>query len=158
MTPVTMALDELNIPYRIFTHAARINSLEEAAAERGQSPDQIVRSLVFRIAQDEFVMVLMAGPGRVSWPALRKHLGQSRLTTATEEELLAATGYEHGAAAPFGLPRPMRILIDVSIQTQNEISLGSGVRDTAILMTSNDLVRALPHAEFGSFGKPIDKS
>ncbi len=99
-------------------------------------------------------MVLMAGPGRVSWPALRKHLGQSRLTTATEEELLAATGYEHGAAAPFGLPRPMRILIDESVQTQNEISLGSGVRGTAILMKASDLVRALPDAELGSFGKP----
>ena len=91
MSPVSLALDELNIPYRVFTHAACINSLEEAAAERGQSPDQIVRSLVFRIAEDDFVMVLMAGPGRVSRPALRKYLGQSRLTTATEEELLAAT-------------------------------------------------------------------
>ena len=47
----------------------------------------------------------------------------------------------------------MRILIDESVQTQNEISLGSGVRGTAILMKANDLLRALPHADLGSFGK-----
>ena len=96
-------------------------------------------------------MVLMAGPAQVSWKTLRKHFGQSRLTTATEEEVLAVTGYTRGAVAPFGLRQPVRILIDQGVMAQESISLGSGTRGTAIILTTADLRRALPDAEIGDF-------
>ena len=149
--PVAKALTALNIPHTIFTHAGPVNSLDQAASERGQQPDQIVRSLLFRLAEGDFAMVLMAGPSQVSWKVLRKHFGQSRLTTATEEEVLAVTGYVRGAVAPFGLRQPVRVLVDEGVLAQDEISLGSGVRGTAILLTTADLRRALPDAEIGNF-------
>src|SRR6188508_146007 len=101
--PVSQALNTLHIPHQVFTHPGPVNSLEQAAAERGQQPQQVVRSLLFRLGEGDFAMVLMAGPAQVSWKALRKYFGQSRLTTATEEEVLAVTGYTRGAVAPFGL-------------------------------------------------------
>ena len=64
-----------------------------------------------------------------------------------EEEVRRVTGYERGAVAPFGLPQPLRILIDPSVFTHEEISLGSGVRGTAVIMTSHDLRRALGNVE-----------
>src|SRR5919199_1777647 len=106
-TPVTRALDALRIPHRVFVHPGPVSSLEQAARERGQSPDQVIRSIVFRLAKDEYVMVLIAGERQVSWPTLRRYLGQSRLTMASEDELLAATGYPMGAVSPFGLLKPM---------------------------------------------------
>ena len=127
-SPVALALDRLQLPYRLFTHPGPIHSLAQAAHERGQQPDQVVRSIVFRVGKDDFVMVLIAGERQVAWPILRRHLGQSRLTMATEAEVKAATGYERGAVAPFGLPRPMRVLVDESVFAFDEISLGSGVR------------------------------
>jgi Cys-tRNA(Pro) deacylase len=149
--PVAQALAALHIPHTVFTHSGPVNSLEQAAAERGQQPDQVVRSLLFRLAEGDYAMVLMAGPAQVSWKALRTHFGQSRLTTATEEEVLAVTGYTRGAVAPFGLRQPVRVLIDQGVLAQDEISLGSGVRGTAILLTTADLRRALPDAEIGNF-------
>jgi Ala-tRNA(Pro) deacylase len=107
--------------------------------------------LLFRLGEGEFAMVLTAGPAQVSWKALRHHFGQSRLTTATEEEVLAVTGYTRGAVAPFGLRQPVRVLIDKGVLAQAEISLGSGVRGTAILLTTADLRRALPTAAIGDF-------
>ena len=149
--PVAQALTALNIPHTVFTHASPVNSLEQAASARGQQPDQIVRSLLFRLAEGDFAMVLMAGPAQVSWKVLRKHFGQSRLTTATEEEVLTVTGYVRGAVAPFGLRQPVRVLIDEGVLAQDEISLGSGVRGTAIILATADLRRALPDAEIGNF-------
>ncbi len=99
-------------------------------------------------------MVLVAGRGQVAWPALRAFLGQSRLTTATEEELLAVTGYERGAVAPFGLPAPMRVLLDRSVLTHEEISMGSGVRGTAVILRTADLLAALGDVAIGDFAKP----
>jgi Cys-tRNA(Pro) deacylase len=159
-TPVTRALNALNIPYRFFRHTGQVHSLEQAARERGQRPEQVVRSIVFRLAQDQFVMVLIAGPGQISWPALRSYLGQSRLTMASEEEVLAATGYPLGAVSPLGLPQPMRILVSQNVLAEEEISLGSGRRNTTVILRSADLLNALREGggfEEGSFGQETSK-
>jgi Cys-tRNA(Pro)/Cys-tRNA(Cys) deacylase len=147
LPPVARALDELHVPYRLFVHDGPVRSLEQAARERNQLPDQVIRSIVFRVGKDEFLMVLIAGDRQISWPALRRYLGQSRLTLATEEEVRSVTGYERGAVAPFGLPQSLRILVDESVFTHEEVSLGSGVRGTAVIMTSSDLRRALGEVE-----------
>ena len=152
-TPVTTALDVVGIPYQFFKHQGEVKSLEQAAEERGQEPGQIIRSIVFRLAQDEFLMVLVAGPAQISWPALRAYLGQSRLTMASEEEILAATGYPVGAVSPFGLPKPMRTLVDRSVIQEREVSIGSGVRYTTVILNGPDLVHALGEVEFGDFVK-----
>ena len=153
LPPVARALEQLNIPYRLFRHPGLVHSLEQAARERNQSPDQVVRSIVFRVAKDNYVMVLIAGDRQVSWLALRRHLGQSRLTMANEDEVLKATGYERGAVSPFGLPRPMRILVDDSVFVHAEISLGSGVRGVTIILSAVDLKCALGEVEVGQFAE-----
>jgi len=147
LPPVSRALQALGIPHRIFTHTEPVTSLEEAARQRGQRPSQVVRSILFRVGQDEFRMALVAGPAQVSWKILRRHLGQSRLTMATEEEVLSVTGYRTGTVGPFGLPRPLKVLIDPGVLDEEEISIGSGVRGTAVILKSADLQRGLPEAE-----------
>jgi Cys-tRNA(Pro) deacylase len=142
-TPVTQELNQKQIPYTLFTHTGSVRSLAQAAAERNQQPEQVVRSLLFRLAQDEFLMVLVAGPQQIDWKQLRRTLGLSRLTMAKPDELLRVTGYQIGAVAPFGLPTPVRILIDQSVLNQEEISLGSGVQGTAVLLKTADLLTAL---------------
>jgi len=140
--------------HTVFRHAAQVNSLEQAAAERSQRPGQVVRSILFRLAEDDHLMVLVAGPNQISWKALRKLVGQSRLTMASEEEVLSVTGYRIGSVSPFGLPHPLRILIDESVLKEKEISIGSGTRSVAILMKSADLRRALSEAEVVSLVEP----
>jgi len=150
-TPVTQALAVKGVPYRIFRHPGPVTSLEQAAIERGQRPEQVVRSIVFRLAQDEFVMVLVNGSSQVSWAALRRYLGKSRLTMASEAEVLAATGYALGAVAPFGLPNPMRILVDEGVLYEEEISIGSGERGVTVILRSKDFFAALDQFETGGF-------
>jgi Cys-tRNA(Pro)/Cys-tRNA(Cys) deacylase len=151
-TPATQHLDALGIPYSTFRHAGPVHSLEQAARERNQRPEQVIRSIVFRLGAGEFVMVLMAGAGQVAWRALRKYLGQSRLTMATEAELLQATGYMAGAVSPFGLPAPMRVLIDEGALANGDVSIGSGERGLTVILKTEDLRRALPEAQVGRFG------
>src|SRR5271157_6489052 len=132
--PASLALDTLGIAHTVFDHSGQVNSLEQAAQERHQRLGQVVRSILFRLSGDEYLMVLVAGPKQISWKALRKHVGQSRLTMATEEEVLSVTGYRIGTVSPFGLPQPLRILIDKSVLNEDEISIGSGMRNTGIIM------------------------
>ena len=149
--PAARALDLLGLPYRLFEHASPPDSLEEAARQRHQSPGQIVRSILFRLAEDQFVMVLMAGPGQVSWKRIRAALGVSRMSMASEAEVLAETGFVRGAVTPLGLPHPLRVLADESVFAQVEISIGSGVRGVALLLKPTVLQSALGEIEIGKF-------
>lgn len=150
-TPVTRALTAAGVAWRAFEHPGPVLSLEQAAQERGQTPDQVVRTIVFRVAQAEFMLGLVTGARQLAWPALRRYLGQSRLTLATEAEVLTATGYERGAVAPLGLPQPLRLLADERVWEPEEISIGSGRKGTTIILQSADLRRALPKVETGDF-------
>ena len=145
--PVSTALEELGMPHRVFRHENQVISFKQAASERGQRPSQVVRSILFRIAQDEFIMALVAGPDQISWKALRKHLGRSRVSMATEDEVFAVTGYRVGTVAPFGLPRQLKVLIDAGVMKEDEVSIGSGMRSTAIILKTGDLRRALKDAD-----------
>lgn len=153
-TPASLYLDSLGIPYAFFEHSGPVESLEQAAAERGQRPQQVVRSILFRRGEGQFCIVLVAGPRQVSWPALRRHLGQRRLTMAAPEEVLQVTGYKIGAVSPFGLPQPVQVLVDRSVLDEAGVSLGSGRRGLALVMQSADLLRALPGSEVGDFLPP----
>jgi Cys-tRNA(Pro)/Cys-tRNA(Cys) deacylase len=150
-TAVTRFLDERKIPYRLFHHQMPVHSLEEAAHERGQRLEQVIRSILFRLAQGEFVMVLVAGPQQISWRALRAYLIVSRLTMASEDEVFEATGYQIGAVSPFGIPNPIRILADENVFLEEEISIGSGVRGLAVIMDRAAFNEALGEFETGHF-------
>lgn len=145
--PVSIALEKLGVPHRIFRHETPVTSFEQAASERGQRASQVVRSILFRIVEDEFIMILVAGPAQISWKILRKYLGRSRISMATENEVFAVTGYRIGTVSPFGLPNQLKVLIEAGVMKEAEVSIGSGMRNTAIILKSADLRQALSDAE-----------
>jgi Cys-tRNA(Pro) deacylase len=149
-TPVTRALDAVGVAYTLHLHDHPVTSLEQAASERGLRPGQIVRSLVFRSEDGSFLIVLAPGPQQVSWPKLRRHLGVSRLTTATLEEVLRVTGYTSGAVSPLGLATPVRILADQTLSEEEIVSIGAGIRDAGVVLRTEDLLR-LVQPELGDF-------
>src|SRR5512135_441764 len=122
--PASLALEAIGIPHQVFRHTGPVDSLEQAARERGQQPEQVVRSILFRLGEDQYLMALAGGPAQISWKKLRKYVGQSRLTMASEDEVLSVTGYRIGAVSPFGLKRAVRVLVDPGILKQDEVSLG----------------------------------
>jgi Cys-tRNA(Pro)/Cys-tRNA(Cys) deacylase len=148
--PASIALEKMNIPHQVFRHEKPLLSFEQAAAERNQRPEQIVRSILFQVRPEEFVMVLVAGPEQVDWKKLRQLVGRSRIRMATEEEVLEVTGYRVGTVSPFGAKNPVRVLIDSSVLREEEVSTGSGARNMAIILKSSDLRQALETSEIVS--------
>lgn len=145
--PASVALEELGISHRIFFHEGIVTSFEQAARERGQRDSQVVRSILFQIRPAEFVMVLVAGPAQVDWRKLRQLVGRSRVRMATKDEVLEVTGYRIGTVSPFGMRNQVKVMIDASVLKEEEVSIGSGVRNTAIILKTADLRRALRDAE-----------
>jgi Cys-tRNA(Pro) deacylase len=141
--PVSQALTALGIPHEVFYHTNPVRSLEQAATERGQRPAQVVRSILFRVSEGEYLLVLVAGPQQVDWKTLRRQVGTNRLTMADKDEVLAVTGYPIGAVGPFGLAQAIPILVDETVWQEEWLSLGSGVHNVAIILKRQDLLSAL---------------
>lgn len=151
--PVSVALTAQQVPHRTFRHVGPVHSLEQAAAERGQRPEQVVRSILFRLSEGDYAIVLMAGAGQVAWKALRTHFGRSRLSMASADEVLAVTGYVIGAVSPIGLPRPLLVLVDEGVMAQEEISIGSGERGVTVILRTAELLAVLGEVVVGKWGE-----
>ncbi|AWB92926.1 aminoacyl-tRNA deacylase [Aeromicrobium chenweiae] len=134
------AVEATGIAYEVTRHGP-VASLAEAAAARGVEPREIVKTLVVRRADDDFVLVLVPGDRTFSWPKLRAVLGTSRLSMPDPAGALAATGYERGTITPFGSLTAWPVVVDASVT--GRISLGGGAPGVAITADAADVVRVL---------------
>jgi Cys-tRNA(Pro)/Cys-tRNA(Cys) deacylase len=135
------ALDASGIPYRVVRHG-RVGSLAEAAAARGIEPRALLKTLVVRRADDDFLFVLVPGDREIAWPRLRALLGVSRLSMPDAATALAVTGYERGTITPFGSSRSWPVVMDASVAGQ-EVSLGAGAHGVGIVARADDVAAAL---------------
>lgn len=117
-------------------------SLEEAAAARGIEPRDIVKTLVVRRAEEDFLFVLVPGDREISWPKLRGLLGVSRVSMPDAQAAKDATGYERGTITPFGSSRAWPVIADETV-VGRPISLGGGEHGVALNADGSDVIRAL---------------
>lgn len=147
-TPATRALAASGIAYELTEHGP-VSSLDEAAAARGVEPAQILKTLVVRRADDDFVLVLVPGDRQISWPKLRALLGVSRLSLPDKDIAREATGYERGTITPFGsLPspsgEPWPVIADALVASRpGPVSIGAGAPGLAATVEPADLVATL---------------
>lgn len=123
-------LAERDIPHRLVGYG-QVRSAEEAAKARDIDLSALVKTLVIRIEDGNYALVLIPGDRGLDYPKLRSHLGVRRLTMPDPEEAKAATGYERGTITPFGAG-DHRVLVDRRLLDHDEISLGSGAHGWAI--------------------------
>ena len=135
------ALDASGIRYRVVRHG-RVGSLAEAAAARGIEPRALLKTLVVRRSDDDFLFVLVPGDREISWPRLRALLGVSRLSMPDASTALAVTGYERGTITPFGSTRAWPVVMDASVAGQ-EISLGAGAHGVGVVAQADEVATAL---------------
>ncbi len=126
----------------VITRHGPVSSLTEAAAARGLEPRDIVKTLVVRRGDGDYLFVLVPGDRTVSWPKLRALLGVSRLSLPPADEARFATGYERGTITPFGATTAWPVILDASAAGRT-VSIGAGAHGVAATVAGDDLVRAL---------------
>ena len=109
----------------------RARSLEEAAALRGLPPSALIKTMVVRRGEDDYVFVLVPGNRVIDWPKLRSLLGERRLSMPDAAEAFAVTGYERGTITPFGSSRPWPVIAD-QLVANGTVSIGGGAPGVSI--------------------------
>ncbi|MFI2105401.1 aminoacyl-tRNA deacylase [Isoptericola sp. NPDC019693] len=136
------ALEASGIEFRIVRHGP-VRSLAEAAAARGVTPAQVVKTIVVRRGDGDFLFVLVPGDRTISWPRLRALLGVSRLSMPDKEVARDVTGYERGTITPFGSLTAWPVVADARLVDGGPVSVGGGGHGVSATVDGADLVRAL---------------
>lgn len=135
------ALAASGAAYTVVRHG-RVASLAEAARARGIPPAGVVKTIVVRRGEDDFLFVLVPGDRTISWPRLRAVLGVSRLSMPDAAVALEVTGYERGTITPFGSSRAWPVIADERVLA-GPASIGAGAHGVSATLAGADLVRVL---------------
>ncbi len=121
------------VPHRV-VRTRPAHSAEESAELQGIELGALLRTIVVRRGDDDYVFVLVPGGRRFDWPKVRALLGTRRLSLPDADEARAATGYERGTITPFGAARAWPVLAEARIAEQEARS-----RSGAGLMASTSI-------------------
>lgn len=117
-------------------------STAEAAARAVNAPrGSIVKSLVF-LADGVPILVLVAGDQRADSKRLRAALGlgKRRLRIARPFEVLEQTGFAVGGVPPVGHPKPLRTLIDRTLNRFGTVWAAAGASNALFPIRYEKLV------------------
>ncbi|RAZ88561.1 YbaK/EbsC family protein [Mesorhizobium hawassense] len=115
-----------------------------AAEAHGVTPAQIAKTICLRVG-DETMLVVTSGIARLDNRKFKDRMGgKPRMLSA--EEVLAATSHPPGGVCPFGLPAPLPIYCDLSLEPFDEVVPAAGATNAAVRITPRrmaDLVGAV---------------
>ena len=141
-TPALRAVLAAGIPHRVVE--TRPAGTPEESAELQDIPlGALIRTLVVRRGEDDYLFVLVPGGRRFEWPKLRAQLGVKRMTMPDADEARTVTGYERGAITPFGSSHAWPVLVDAAALEATTVAIGGGARGVNLHLSPHDLVRHL---------------
>jgi prolyl-tRNA editing enzyme YbaK/EbsC (Cys-tRNA(Pro) deacylase) len=122
------------------------HSSAEAAATIGCDVAQIAKSMLFRTADGQPVLVVASGANRVDERKVAALLGQ-KIKRAEAAFVLASTGAAPGGVAPIGHATPPVTWLDQDLLRYETIWAAAGSPNAVFALTPGDLVR-LTGADF----------
>jgi prolyl-tRNA editing enzyme YbaK/EbsC (Cys-tRNA(Pro) deacylase) len=108
-----------------------------AAAAHGVRPAEIAKTLSLRL-DGEPILLVMSGEARLDNRKYKARFG-AKAKMLDAAEVLAATSHPVGGVCPFGLPRPLRVFVDVSLRAFDVVVPAAGDTHAAVRMTPERL-------------------
>ncbi len=155
-TPALRALEGSGLTFEV-VRTERASSAEESASFQGIALHQLLRTIVLRRGEDDYLFVLVPGGRTIDWPKLRAHLGVSRLSLPDKDEAKLVTGYERGAITPFGSHTAWAVIVDSSVDPGDKVAIGGGGHGVNLHVKAEDLISHLK-ADVADVTKPASYS
>jgi Cys-tRNA(Pro)/Cys-tRNA(Cys) deacylase len=117
------------------------NSLEEAAGLLGIEPGDIVKTLVVKRHDGDYLLALVPGGRSIAWKKLRTVVGVNKLSMPDAATALEASGYERGTITPIGTTTALPVFADERI-VGKRIALGAGRHGASAFVDADALIAA----------------
>ena len=127
-----------------FVERPAANSLEEAAELLGLPSSSVVKTLVVKRHDGDFLFALVPGDRQISWGKLRALVGVNKLKLPEASVALEATGYERGTIVPLGSTTAWPVYADTRVK--GRIALGAGEHGVSAMVDADQLIAGLAAA------------
>jgi prolyl-tRNA editing enzyme YbaK/EbsC (Cys-tRNA(Pro) deacylase) len=130
----------LDIAVQVMPQATR--TAAQAAQACGCSVDQIVKSLVFRVAPDgRPILLLVSGANRVNDASIAA-LVAGRIERPDADYVRITTGFAIGGIPPFGHTVPLETLLDETLLHHDRVWAAAGTPVAVFAINPRDLLHA----------------
>lgn len=130
---------------RVIELEASTATVALAAEAHGVEPGRIAKTLSLRMGND-VVLLVTRGDARLDNQKFKAQFKtKPRMLEAAEVE--AETGHPVGGVSPLGLPRPLRVYLDVSLKDFDDVLPAAGATNAAVRLAP-DRLAALTAAEW----------
>ncbi|HEX9090215.1 MAG TPA: YbaK/EbsC family protein [Anaerolineales bacterium] len=144
MLPSHTYLDHLHIPYTTATFPPSTQKGATNVADiLGLRAHQTVKTLIFKMEEGEYVLIMVSADLNVVSGQLKKAVGSRNVKLASSEEVINITGYQIGSIPPFSWqPQGFRSFVDRKLMDEDTLAVGAGVWGNEILITPSNLIKA----------------
>ncbi len=131
----------------------------ETAQKLNVDLHKVVKTIVMQAEGHDPFLVLMHGDCEISTRKLARYLGVKKVFPATLEVAKRWTGYVFGGTSPFGTRKSMRILIEETILSLDEIYINGGSQGVIVKIKPDILLNLLNYeiVNVSSEGKNEEK-
>ncbi len=126
--------------FRLLPHQTPATTIEDAAAQRGIRPEQMVKCIVLRDMSNRYAIACAPGNQSVDPKKVRALLNWRRMTCVSMEQVASLTGYQIGTVVPLLLRTPMEIIFDQQILNEPEVTISSGSNMAGVALNCADLI------------------
>lgn len=112
-------------------------TVDEAANAHGVDPDQIGKTLSFKI-DDKAILIVVAGTAKIDNKKYKSQFSK-KAKMLSKQEALEHTGHAIGGICPFGLKNAIDVYLDISLKKHAEIIPAAGDRNSSIRLTIEEL-------------------
>jgi Cys-tRNA(Pro)/Cys-tRNA(Cys) deacylase len=117
------------------------DSLAQAAELLGITAGDVVKTLVVKRHDGDFVLALVPGGRSIAWKKLRAVVGVNKLSMPDAATALAASGYERGTITPIGATGDLPVYADERILGRR-VALGAGRQGASAFVDADELIAA----------------
>ncbi len=132
-------LQEHSIESQIIEFDASTKNSQLAAQALDCSVAEIAKSIVFTAGEP--AVVILSGDKRVDIQALSRILG-SPSSLADPDTVLRSTGYPVGGVPPFAHSKPLKVLLDRSLERCKEVYAAAGAPNAIFKIRLDELKKA----------------
>ena len=125
------------IEERIIVLETSTATVELAANAHGVAPDQIAKTLSFKL-DEKPILIVVSGMSKIDNPKYKSYFGK-KAKMLSPEEALNYTGHAVGGICPFGLKNDIDVYLDISLKKHEEVLPAAGSISSAIRLTIEEL-------------------
>jgi len=114
-------------------------TVAEAAAAHGVVPGQIAKTLSLWL-KDEVVLVLVGGDAKIDNQKFKAQF-KTKAKMLDANEVVQWTGHPVGGVCPFGLPRALKIFVDITVKRFDMVLPAAGATNAALRIAPDRLAQ-----------------